>query len=200
MIEFLGAWVLREACTMVASWPGDLKVAVNISPVQFQRGDLVGAVTEALKESNLPPDRLDLEITESLFVSQNSNVKDAIEALRRIGVSFSLDDFGTGYSSLSYLRKFPVNKIKIDRSFVQGIPQDREALAIIRAVATLAQNLGIRMNAEGIEEQPQVHLLRMLGCTEGQGYFFGKPQPAEEIARRAGAEATPTATQRQLAS
>jgi diguanylate cyclase (GGDEF)-like protein len=188
MIELLGAWVLKEACTTVANWPGDLKIAVNVSPVQFQRGDLVAAVSEALRSSNLPPDRLDLEITESLFVTPKGAVTTAIDTLRRMGVKFSLDDFGTGYSSLSYLRKFPVNKIKIDKSFVQGIPQDREALAVIRAVATLAQNLGIRMNAEGIEEEPQVHLLRMLGCTEGQGYFFGKPQSADDIAKRIEAE------------
>jgi diguanylate cyclase (GGDEF)-like protein/PAS domain S-box-containing protein len=200
MIELLGAWVLREACATVAHWPGDLKVAVNVSPVQFQRGDLVAAVSEALRESNLPPDRLDLEITESLFVTPKGSVKSAIEALRRIGVSFSLDDFGTGYSSLSYLRKFPVNKIKIDKSFVQGIPQDREALAVIRAVAALAQNLGIRMNAEGVEEESQVHLLKMLGCTEGQGYLFGKPQPAEEIAKLVAAQIAPTTTPWRLAA
>src|SRR5262249_6174032 len=153
----------------------------NVSPVQFQRGDLVKTVQEALEMSRLPAERLDLEITESLFVTQNAAVNSAVSALRRLGVSFSLDDFGTGYSSLSYLRKFPVNKIKIDKSFVQGIPQDREALAIIRAVSTLAQNLGIRLNAEGIEEEAQVHLLRMVGCTEGQGYFFSKPRPAADI-------------------
>jgi EAL domain-containing protein (putative c-di-GMP-specific phosphodiesterase class I) len=115
-------------------------------------------------------------------------------------VKFSLDDFGTGYSSLSYLRKFPVNKIKIDKSFVQGIPQDKEALAIIRAVSTLAQNLGIRLNAEGIEEEPQVHLLRMLGCTEGQGYLFGKPQSAEDIVKRIQAEISATVTPWRLAA
>ncbi len=200
MIELLGAWVLKEACRTVANWPGELKIAVNVSPVQFQRGDLVAAVNEALRVSNLPPERLDLEITESLFVTPKNTVSDAIDALRRIGVKFSLDDFGTGYSSLSYLRKFPVNKIKIDKSFVQGIPQDREALAVIRAVATLAQNLGIRMNAEGIEEEPQVHLLRMLGCTEGQGYFFGKPMSADDIARRIDAETNKAAAPWRLAA
>jgi EAL domain-containing protein (putative c-di-GMP-specific phosphodiesterase class I) len=123
-----------------------------------------------------------------LFVTPNGSVNSAIDALRRVGVSFSLDDFGTGYSSLSYLRKFPVNKIKIDKSFVQGIPHDREALAVIRAVAALAQNLGIRLNAEGVEEEAQVNLLRMLGCTEGQGYLFGRPQPAEDILKSLAAQ------------
>jgi EAL domain-containing protein (putative c-di-GMP-specific phosphodiesterase class I) len=196
MIEILGAWVLREACIEVAHWPGELKVAVNVSPIQFQRGDLVKTVEEALRVSNLPPERLDLEITESLFVTQNAAVTTAVNALRAMGVSFSLDDFGTGYSSLSYLRHFPVNKIKIDKSFVQGIPQDRQALAVIRAVSTLAQNLGIRMNAEGIEEEAQVHLLRMLGCNEGQGYFFSKPKPAADILKMVESESTPALLQR----
>ena len=126
LIEPLGGWILQQACKEVARWPGAIKLAVNVSPVQFVRGDLVKVVTEALVSSGLPPARLSLEITESLFLQENRSVGEIIDRLRALGVSFAIDDFGTGYSSLSYMRKFPVQKIKIDQSFVRELPHDRE--------------------------------------------------------------------------
>jgi diguanylate cyclase (GGDEF)-like protein len=181
LIEPLGAFVLEEACAAVARWPKQLKVAVNVSPIQFARGDLVAAVRSALASSGLPAAQLDLEITESLFLNENRAIAERIESLRALGVSFSIDDFGTGYSSLSYIRKFPVQKLKIDRSFVTGLPHDRESVAIVGAIAALAQNLGIRVNAEGVETPEQAAALRLLGCSEGQGFLYGRPRAAPEM-------------------
>jgi diguanylate cyclase (GGDEF)-like protein len=196
IMEALGAWVLCQACTEVARWPRDIKVAVNVSPVQFMRGDIVAAVDDALARSGLPARRLELEITESLFIQENGAIRATMDEIGRRGIGFALDDFGTGYSSLSYLRKFPIGKIKIDRSFVTGIPHDEEAVAIVQAVIALAGNLGIRTNAEGLETAEQIELLHLLGCNEGQGYGLGKPQPAESIiallsSGKGGAVATP---------
>lgn len=191
LIEALGAWVLRRACQDAASWPKPIKVAVNVSPIQFKRGDLVETVTDALQASGLPPTQLDLEITESLFIHESSVVTSTTDALRESGVTFSLDDFGTGYSSLNYLRKFQVNKIKLDRSFVTGLPVDVESIAIVRAVCAMAADLEIRTNAEGVETPEQMDCLRLLGCKEGQGFFFGKPQPASDIARLLAASGVP---------
>ena len=181
LIEPLGAWVLQEACATVAQWPRPIPVSVNVSPVQFARGDLVATVRAALAASALPAHRLDLEITESLFLNENKSLNAIIAALQELGVSFSLDDFGTGYSSLSYIRKFPVAKLKIDKSFVDGLPFDKQSVAIVRAMTALAGSLDIRVNAEGIETADQVAALRLLGCNEGQGYLFSKPRPAAEI-------------------
>jgi diguanylate cyclase (GGDEF)-like protein len=183
LIEPLGAFVLKEACAVVARWPKPIKVAVNVSPLQFTRGDLVATVRSALAASGLSPKQLDLEITESLFIHENRVIRDTMDALRAMGISFSIDDFGTGYSSLSYIRKFPVQKLKIDQSFVAGLPFDKESLAIVGAVAALAQSLGIRVNAEGVETPEQAALLRLLGCGEGQGYLYGRPVSAAEIVR-----------------
>ena len=182
-IEALGAWVLRRACHDAANWPKPIKVAVNLSPIQFTRGDLVKTVEEALKASALPVSRLNLEITESLFIKDSAEIAATVGALRSLGATFSLDDFGTGYSSLNYLRKFPVDKIKLDRSFIMGLPLDQGSVAIVRAVLAMARDLGIRTNAEGVESREQMESLRLLGCQEGQGYLFGKPQPADEIVR-----------------
>ena len=179
----LGQWVLQRACRDAASWPTPIKVAVNLSPIQFARGDLVTTVASALQSSGLPHAQLDLEITESLFIRESSEIMSVTDELRRMGVTFSLDDFGTGYSSLNYLRKFQVHKIKLDRSFVSGLPLNPESVAIVRAVCALAQDLGVRTNAEGIETEEQMTSLRLLGCKEGQGHLLGKPQKAEEIAR-----------------
>jgi predicted signal transduction protein with EAL and GGDEF domain len=182
-IVTLGQWVLQRACRDAASWPTPIKVAVNLSPIQFTRGDLVKTVASALQSSGLSHAQLDLEITESLFIRESSEIMSVTDELRRMGITFSLDDFGTGYSSLNYLRKFQVHKIKLDRSFVSGLPLNPESVAIIRAVCALAQDLGVRTNAEGIETEEQMTSLRLLGCKEGQGYLLGKPQRAEEIAR-----------------
>jgi diguanylate cyclase (GGDEF)-like protein len=183
LMETIGAWVLRQACADVACWPQAIKLAVNVSPVQFVRGDLITAVDEALAESGLPAEQLEIEITESLFIQDNNAVRAIMESLGARGIEFALDDFGTGYSSLSYIRKFPISKIKIDRSFVSGIPHDGEAVAIVQAVVALAASLGIRTNAEGLETAEQIKLLHLLGCTEGQGFGLGKPQPAESLIR-----------------
>lgn len=199
LIEPLGAFVLRRACQDAAEWPKAIKVAVNVSPVQFTRGDLVKTVAEALSASALPASRLDLEITESLFIHDSADISSTADALRRMGISFSLDDFGTGYSSLNYLRKFQVQKIKLDRSFVSGLPAEQESIAIVHAVIKMAQDLGIRTNAEGIETPEQSDCLTRLGCKEGQGYLFGKPQPAADIARALGAPAAPAAQAAQAA-
>jgi diguanylate cyclase (GGDEF)-like protein len=188
-IEALGEWVLRRACRDVAAWPGECKLAVNISPLQFLRGELVAAVRSALAESGLPASRLDLEITESLFIHDDQHVKNHMEALRRDGIGFALDDFGTGYSSLSYVRRFPFDKIKVDRSFVSGLPHDPDAVAIIQAIVAMASNLGIRINAEGIETPEQTTFLRLLGCDEGQGFGLGRPKGADAIAALLEAEA-----------
>ncbi len=179
LIQRLGAWVLEEACRTAAAWPLPLTLAVNVSPIQFVRGDLARTIADALARSGLPASRLELEITESVLLQQSGLVRKALHQLREMGVTFALDDFGTGYSSLNYIRKFPIAKIKIDRSFIAEIPLSRESAAIISAVGALARSLDIRLNAEGIETREQVALLRLLGCQEGQGYLFGKPEPAE---------------------
>jgi diguanylate cyclase (GGDEF)-like protein len=181
LIEQLGAWAMRTSCKEVATWPVPLKLAVNVSPVQFARGDLVRTIKDALAESKLAPDRLQIEITESLFAMQSPSVAEMVQAIRRMGVTFALDDFGTGYSSLGYLQTFPVDKIKIDKSFVDGILSSPVPVAVVKALATLAESLNIRLNAEGIEQVSQAHALRNLGCVEGQGYLFSKPLSAADM-------------------
>ncbi len=181
LIQGLGAWVLQQACRSAAAWPVPVKLAVNVSPIQFARGDLASTVADALARAGLPASRLELEITELVLLRQNRLVRTALQQLSEMGVGFALDDFGTGYSSLNYVHKFPIDKIKIDRSFISEIPMSQESAAIVSAVATLARSLGIRLNAEGIETPEQVELLRLLGCQEGQGYLFGRPEPEEAL-------------------
>jgi len=181
IVNEIGGRVLVEACKIAASWNNAIKLSVNVSPVQFARGNLVQQVEEALAISGLPSDRLDLEITESLFILDRANIKLTMEKLRDIGVSFSIDDFGTGYSSLSYIREFPVDKIKIDKTFVAGLPIHQDAVAIVSAVVAMANSLGLKVNAEGVETETQADALRLLGCHEGQGWLFGKPQPAPDF-------------------
>jgi EAL domain-containing protein (putative c-di-GMP-specific phosphodiesterase class I) len=183
LIEPLGAWVLRRACADAVGWPKPVKVAVNVSPVQFTRGDLRETVLAALAGSGLPASRLELEITESLFVNESKHIGDVMESLLAAGLSFAIDDFGTGYSSLNYIRRFPVRKLKIDRSFVSAGPFDNGTVAIIRAVCAMADGLGIVVNAEGIETIEQAMFLRLLGCREGQGYLFGRPVPVSDAER-----------------
>jgi diguanylate cyclase (GGDEF)-like protein len=175
LIHRLGAWVLATACRDAVGWPLPVKVAVNISPVQFETGDLVEAVRQALRSSQLPAERLELEITESTFMRESRRLAESFGRLLEIGVKFSLDDFGTGYSSLAYLHRYPISKIKIDRSFVTGVPADTHSMAILRSVMALAEGLGIRTIAEGIETSEQAEVLRMLGCDDGQGYLFSRP-------------------------
>ncbi len=195
LIEQLGEWVLRTACLDAAEWPADIRVAVNVSPIQFASAQLPALVTSALARSGLAPARLELEITEGVFLDETSSSDRMFRALKGIGVRLALDDFGTGYSSLGYLRTAPFDKIKIDQSFVRGAaqPGNRNA-AIIRAIVTLADTLGMETTAEGCEVQDEVWLMRDLGCSHIQGYVYGRPMPPADIAVRLAADGGPTAT------
>jgi diguanylate cyclase (GGDEF)-like protein len=177
----LGEWVLRQACANAAQWPDHVRVAVNLSPLQFKNRNLVGLVVNALAASRLAPGRLELEITESVLLIDNDATLAALNQLRLLGVHISMDDFGTGYSSLSYLRSFPFDKIKIDRSFIRELSAKDDSLAIIRAVTGLGHSLGMRTTAEGVETREQFERLKQEGCNEVQGYLFGKPQRLSEV-------------------
>lgn len=181
LIVDIGRFVLETACREVATWPEDIHLAVNVSPVQFELGDVVGDVRAALGATRLAPNRLDLEITEGVFVAKAEPVIAALQRLRTRGIGVALDDFGTGYSSLSYLGRLPIDKIKIDQSFVRNLPRDRHALAIVGAVTTLAHSLGKIVVVEGLETPDQVRLLADLGCQIGQGYYFGKPMTGPQM-------------------
>ncbi|WP_428643830.1 putative bifunctional diguanylate cyclase/phosphodiesterase [Roseibium sp.] len=173
----LGNWVLRKACAAAAQCPELDSIAVNLSPVQFMDPNLVGVVSGILAETGFPPERLVLEITESVFLRDQGSASRKLEKLRDLGIRVALDDFGTGYSSLSYLRKYKFDKIKIDKSFVDEIGERSDGLAIISAIIALAHNLGLEVTAEGVERKFQVDALRTLGCDTMQGYFFGRPDP-----------------------
>jgi EAL domain-containing protein (putative c-di-GMP-specific phosphodiesterase class I) len=177
----IGEWVLQTACFEAENWPPEMTVAVNISAVQLKKGDLVATAQAALAASGLQPARLELEITESVFLCDSVETLRALHRLREIGIGVALDDFGTGYSSLSYLRSFPFSKIKIDKSFVRDLMTNRESVSIIRAVIGLGQSLGIKTIAEGVETYEQLERLRREGCTEVQGYFFSRPKPASDL-------------------
>jgi len=181
LIDEIGEWVLRTACAEAAKWPQHISIAVNLSPVQFKSPGLPATVRAVLGETELAANRLELEITEGVFLSNDEHVHDMIHNLKAIGLKLALDDFGTGYSSLSYLQRVPFDKIKIDQSFVRGAsdPGSRNA-ALIRAMVGLASDLQMRTIAEGVETQEELQLVRDLGCPLVQGYIFGKPMPAEE--------------------
>ncbi|MDP1584748.1 MAG: EAL domain-containing protein [Bradyrhizobium sp.] len=184
MIVPLGEWVLRAACAEAATWPADLKIAVNLSPAQFRSKDLVAVVVGALAAAGISPHRLELEVTETVIMQESEAVFAALGQLHALGVRIALDDFGTGYSSLSFLQKFPFDKIKIDRSFVNELSgAGEEARLIALAVVRFAVNLGKTTTAEGVETREQVDILRTEGCTELQGYYFGRPAGASEIAQ-----------------
>jgi diguanylate cyclase (GGDEF)-like protein len=177
----LGEWVLRQACREAAGWPAGMKVAVNLSPIQFRSRNLVQAVIVALAVSKLPASRLELEITESVLLQETDTTLATLHQLRSLGVRISMDDFGTGYSSLNYLRSFPFDKIKIDRSFIGDLAANADCEAIVRAVTGLGSSLGMTTTAEGVETRDQLEKLRAEGCTEVQGYYFSAPRPATEI-------------------
>ena len=183
MMTQLGEWALMEACCRMAQLPGDFNLAVNLSPVQFSAHDLVDVVKRALVTSGLAPHRLELEITERLLLENNEHTLSMLRRLRQLGVRIALDDFGTGYSALSYLRKFPLDKLKIDRSFVTDIATRSDQVAIIQAVLSIARALGISVTAEGVETVIQKDFLQALGCDNAQGYLFGKPVPFQEVAK-----------------
>ena len=181
MIIALGEWVLNCACIEAATWPDDVKVAVNLSPIQFRDRGLTLHVASALAKSGLQAKRLELEVTERVLLNEFDSTLAAMEQLKILGVGISLDDFGTGYSSLNYLHKFPFHKIKIDQSFIRGLGEKRNARAIISAVATLGADLDKTVVAEGIETAEQMKMVRAQGCHEGQGYYFGSPMNRDAI-------------------
>ncbi|CAO4165027.1 bifunctional diguanylate cyclase/phosphodiesterase [Methylorubrum populi] len=178
LITQLGAWALNEACGEAAAWPGDLRVAVNVSAVQFLKTGLEQTVMRALAASGLPAERLELEITESVLMQDSDSVIECLHRLRSMGVRIALDDFGTGYSSLSYLCRFPFDKIKIDRSFIRDIDEP-VAAAVVRAVVGLGEHLSATVTAEGVETEEQLERIRSKGCTEAQGFLLGRPKSAE---------------------
>ncbi|WP_262029170.1 putative bifunctional diguanylate cyclase/phosphodiesterase [Microvirga sp. Mcv34] len=181
LISPLGDWIIEEACKEAATWPGEMHVAVNLSPIQFRNRGLVQSVSNALASSGLSPHRLELEITESVLLQDNEMTVSTLHQLRRLGVRIAMDDFGTGYSSLSYLRSFPFDKIKIDQSFVREMSQRADCLAIVQSVANLGSSLGMPTVAEGIETEDQLRQVQAAGCTDAQGYYFGRPKPAREL-------------------
>lgn len=181
LIGVIGRRVLERACTQAATWPQEITVAVNLSPAQFQGDQLVAVVKDALASSGLLPSRLELEITESIFLQGSESNLAVLSQLGDLGVKISMDDFGTGYSSLSYLRSFAFDKIKIDKSFIRDLSTSASSVAIVRAVCGLARSFGASTTAEGVETDSQLAQIRAEGCTEVQGYIFSKPLPADEI-------------------
>jgi diguanylate cyclase (GGDEF)-like protein len=181
LIVQIGEWVVREACRQAATWDGELSVAVNISPKQFVAPGLANIVLSALASSGLPANRLELEITESIFIANVEKTLETLHSLRALGVRIALDDFGTGYSSLSYLRSFPFDKLKIDQSFVRDLTQGGNANAVIRAITTLADALGMETLAEGVEDESQAAILRQEGCHQIQGYLLSRPIDARAV-------------------
>jgi EAL domain-containing protein (putative c-di-GMP-specific phosphodiesterase class I) len=182
----LGEWILRQVCTDALSWPRNIRVAVNLSPVQFRSPDLVQTVFTALAVSHLEPGRLELEITETTLLQDSEAILERLHQLKSYGVQISMDDFGTGYSSLSYLRSFPFDKIKIDQSFVSWLGKLQDSLAIIRAVISLGKNLGMTTKAEGVETADQLRILKEELCDEVQGFLFSPAVPLKETHRLLG--------------
>jgi diguanylate cyclase (GGDEF)-like protein len=181
LIVQLGEWALRQACAEALDWPDEIRVSVNLSPLQFSKGSLVSTVMSALASSGLPASRLELEITESVLLEKSERNIAILNQLRDLGVRISMDDFGTGYSSIGYLRSFPFDKIKIDQSFVRDLLVDERSLAIVRAIAGLGVSFGMTTTAEGVETEAQMRCLNLEGCIEVQGYLYSKPVPANEI-------------------
>ena len=177
LIIEIGEWVLRTACKDAVAWPQQVKVAVNLSPMQFAHSDLPHLVHQILLETGLPPHRLELELTESAIIDNKDLTLHALRRIKALGVSVALDDFGTGYSSLETLRSFPFDRIKLDRSFLTEIESSAQAKAIFRAVLTLGKNLEIPVLAEGIETQSQLYILKVEGCDAAQGFYIGRPAP-----------------------
>jgi diguanylate cyclase (GGDEF)-like protein len=182
-IAELGSWVLRTACEQAARWPQPVKVAVNISPLQFKDENLVADLSHCLALSGLPAQRLEIEITEAAVLQESAHTKAALDSLRAMGVTIALDDFGTGFSSLSSLLRFPFDKLKIDRSFVAAVKSSESASAIVRAIVGLGGSLNLVTTGEGVETPEQLADLRRLGCAEAQGYLFSRPRPNSEVPR-----------------
>jgi EAL domain-containing protein (putative c-di-GMP-specific phosphodiesterase class I) len=181
LIIQIAEWALRQACRQAASWPFNIGIAVNVSPARFCHPGFVDRVALVLRKTGLDPVRLEIELTEGIMLTDTDENLQTFGELRALGVTLAMDDFGTGYSSLGYLLKFRFDKIKIDRSFVHGMGEDADAAAIVRAVVSMCRSLGIRSNAEGVEDEREAQLLRNEGCQEVQGFHFGRPMPAEEF-------------------
>src|SRR5208283_4367522 len=181
LIDQLGEWALRTACAEAVSWPDNITISVNVSPVQFRNEALGLTVIGALAASGLPARRLELEITETAIIHDEEATLGKIAQLREMGVHISLDDFGTGYSSLSYLQRIPFDKIKIDQSFIENVADNDVSLAIVQAVITVAKARNVITVAEGVETEQQKELLRALGCSEMQGYLFSRPVPVQDL-------------------
>jgi diguanylate cyclase (GGDEF)-like protein len=182
LIVPLGEWILRQACTEAVKWPPRFKVAVNLSPAQFKHGDLLGVLKSALNDTNLAPERLELEITERVLLENNAENLAILREIKNLGVAIVLDDFGTGYSSMTYLQIFPFDRIKIDQTFIQNMTHHAADAAIVCAVAGLGRNLGMATVGEGVETEEQLIALRAAGCQLAQGYLFSRPVPASELA------------------
>ena len=181
LIVPLGKLVLDRACKDAMSWPPGIKVSVNLSAIQFREASLFDVVMNALLELGLPPARLEVEVTESILLGNESDYAGLLHRLKNNGISIALDDFGTGYSSLRYLKQFPFDKIKIDRSFIVDVEHDEGSMAIISAIIGLARGLNMTTTAEGIETERQFEILRAAGVTLAQGYLFGRPTPVAEF-------------------
>ncbi len=181
VINAIGDWVVQEACRTAAGWPPKLRLAINVSPVQLRSGNFAAKLQSTLEEEKLSPTRLELEVTETVLLERNASTLEALQDIRAAGISVALDDFGTGYSSLAYLQNFTFGRIKIDQSFVRGLPNDKGAHAIVRAIIGLGDSLGIPTTAEGVEDHRQLEILRAEGCREVQGFLLGKPLPASDL-------------------
>jgi len=182
LIHAIGEWVLREACRTAAGWPADTKIAVNLSAAQFRKAGILAAIVNALSDAHLPASRLEVEITESILMADDDFALSTLTTLRGLGVRIALDDFGTGHSSLSYLRRLPIDRVKIDRSFIHGLAVDRDSASIVKFVIGLAADLGMSVTAEGVETEEQLSRLRAMACGEVQGHFIAEPKSAAEIA------------------
>ena len=186
LIVPIGRWVMLTACAQNKAWQDaglpPVVVSVNVSARQFRHDNLVETVANVLALTGLEGKYLEIEMTESMVMHDAAKLAAMLVELKKLGVQISVDDFGTGYSSLSYLKRFPVDRLKVDRSFVQDIASDHDDATIVRTIIALGHNLGLKVVAEGVETEEQVHFLRQNHCDEMQGYYFGKPMPAEEFA------------------
>jgi len=176
LIVPLGEWILKTACSYATTWPLDTKLAVNLSPAQFKTQDVYALVRRVLAETGLEPNRLELEITEGIILQNTESVIETLTKLDQLGVSIAMDDFGTGYSSLSYLTRFPVKKIKIDRSFIDTLGSSPQTSAIVSSIVGLGQSLHVTITAEGVETESQAAMLKKWGCDQVQGYYYGRPE------------------------
>ncbi|RUW71155.1 EAL domain-containing protein, partial [Mesorhizobium sp. M2A.F.Ca.ET.067.02.1.1] len=181
LIHSIGHWAVKTACSAAARWPRDLRVSVNLSAVQLKNKALLDGILETLAEGGLEPRRLEVEITENVLISNFEETVSLLRSLSSLSVTVALDDFGTGYSSLTYLRKLPLSRLKIDRSFVQDLLTDADCAAIVRSLVELAHELRIEVTAEGVETSDQLDYLRRVGCDEAQGYLIGKPVRIDDI-------------------